>query len=108
MAIIQPSKVVTFTGFNYTAGQGGTPLYAENFTDVQNAAVVGINGQFAGSLALFGDVKGVNINSATVATGTLPTSNEVLLFLYNNVAGTVTEISTGTVSATIFVSIEGH
>lgn len=100
-------KVVQFTKFEYTAGQEGTPLYAGDFSNVQEAVPLGTTGIYAGSLSILADVKGVNIGSGTVGSATIPVANEIVVYLYNNSAGTVTEISSGTVMQTINLLVKG-
>lgn len=99
-------RLVQFSGFLYTSGQGGTPLYVHEIANVESAAVVAVS-QYSGSLEMVGDVVGVSLMSGSVATAPSPTTNEVLIQLFENSAGTLTEIATGTISGTVNLMVTG-
>lgn len=95
--MVLQTKLLQFSNFAYTAGQGGTPVYASPFSVVQEAAVVGVAPQTLNSLATGGVV--------TAIGSTVP--NEITILLYTIGGGTVTEIATGTYTGTVSVMVTG-
>ncbi len=101
--------MITVNDFVYTTGQGGTPLYTNDFTMVNQAAVIGIS-QVADAEPLISDVKGVGLGAGSIVTdsGTLaPVGNEILLILYNVSGGTLVEAASGTI-ASITLLVDGN
>jgi len=105
----QPKTTVIeeFTNFVYTAGQGGTPVYSRTVMNVLEASVIEIAGQSLGNVLLEGAVVNVNLQSGTI-NGVPPTSNEIVLSLFTSATGTIVEESTGTITETVKVLIQGY
>lgn len=99
--------VEEFTGFVYTAGQGGTSVSSKTVQNVLEAAVVGVSGQVLGAVELKGDVVATGFGAGT--QGITPvSSNKIVLSLYTAATGTIIEESTGTITEKVKVLIQGY
>lgn len=112
-------RIVSYTGFYYESGIGGVPLYADDFVAIEEAHIVSIEGQVAGSSEVKGQIGtavGVELGTLVYNSGTVaPVTNEFQLFLYNTeygttasaIVGTVAELVSGTVKQTVNVYVRG-
>ena len=89
-------KLITVSDFVYTSGQGGTPYYPNDFSQVVSAQA--IIAKPAASDAL--DVP--YVSAVGLASGTInskpPAPNEILISIYSNTAS-LTEIASGTIAS---------
>lgn len=102
-------KIITVTDIAYTSGQGGTPIYADDFTMVENAAVINVP-QTEDKLALTVNVVDVGLACGSIVntSGTIPpVGNEILIFAGQSYAGTIVELSTSTI-ASLTLLVEGN
>ena len=97
--------MITVTDFVYTTGQGGTPIYADDFTMVEKAAILNVP-QTASSLAITADVSAVGLACGTIA-GSAPVGNEILIFAANIESGTIIEAASGTIGS-LTLLVEGN
>lgn len=103
-----PKHLVNITGLYYVTGNHGTPVSIPEVNTVYDAAVVDVEGQESGSLALEAAVNGIGV-SATIYSGSgTMTSNQVLVYAYELAAGTISEKATGTLTQNIKLLVTGH
>lgn len=108
MAVEEKVDVIEeFTGFVYTAGNGGSLIRSQKVSSVMHAAVEEISGQAIGDVELLGYIDSVNIQTGTI--GAAPaTTNGMKLFLYTAATGTIVEEATGTITEKVKVHITGY
>lgn len=102
--------LVSLSGFNYVSGQGGTPVLLHDLSYVEEASVANVVGTI-GSEAIVGQIVEKGLSSPALYNGTAtitPVTNEVVMTLSNMVAGTLSEISSGVVSGTITLLVQGY
>ena len=96
-------KLVTVTNFVYTSGQGGTPYYPDDFSQVTFAQAL-IAKPAASSTLNVAYVSAVGLASGTINSRP-PSPNEILISIYGNTAS-LTEVASGTIAA-ISLVIDG-
>lgn len=102
--------LVSLSGFDYVSGQGGTPVLLQDVAYVEEAAVANVVGTIGGE-AIIGQVVNKGLSSPSLYNGTAtiaPVTNEVVVELSHLESGTLTEISSQTVSGTITLLVQGY
>lgn len=81
----------------------------DDLSNVTHAQVTGVSGTI-GETRSYGQVNAISLASGSLYNGSSTVyamTNEVVLQLSTNVGGTITELSTGTVSGTISLIAQG-